>query len=143
MMAWLASAKSAISEEDVKRLGILGQVAANFAGQAEAESAKLNSENWKRWAGADQKTASGKAVPSKEAYRWAKAPTGWIMPIMGLASKEDEVPDEDPLSYDDLPSELSHGKKHDGIGQDSELLVPLGPQAEVDTTADWWAKLWK
>ena len=60
-----------------------------------------------------------------------------------MAAKENDVPDDDSLSYDDLPAELAHGGSTPAGEQHPELMVPLGLQAEVDTTADTWAVLWK
>ena len=143
MQAWLDEADAAVNEGDTARLGTLLTVAANFAKEAETETLKRDSEKWKEWAGSGKNTSSGKAIPSKQAYQWARCPAGWTQPVLDMASKEDDVPDDNALSFDDLPSELAHENGIRAGEQHADVMVPLGPQAEVDVTANTWALLWK
>ena len=143
MLAWLHEAKGAADGYDTVMLNRLITVASDFASAAEEESMKKDSEQWRKWAGSEKCTSTGKAIPTRSAFQWARSPAGWSKPMLGLAAKEDEVKDDDTLSYDDLPSELSHGRSTPAIGQHPDVMVPLGLQAEVDSTTEVWATLWE
>ena len=140
MQAWLDAAEYATAEQ----LVLLVKVADRWAEVAEREAKVKDAKDWKAWACNEQKCKSGRRLPSRAAFQWARSPSGWAKAIMGGQQCEDAVPDD--LQH--LEYSLEDNLVADGAEQGSsriwtrEELAPLGAQAEVDKTADEWAALW-
>ena len=91
-------------------------------------------------------------MPSRAAFRWTRSPNGWTRATFGPASIEDNVPDE-PGDYETLDDLLPGvAVAADDASDPSTTLARvwtrpcttlLGAQAEVDSIADEWAKLWE
>ena len=143
MEAWVDAAVT--SKDSSEAISQLVAVADRFAEKAEAEARARDSKEWKAWATTDQECKSGRRMPSRAAFQWARSPSGWTKPALGAQEDEDEVPDDPDYEDHGPDNALSDPKRV--IEKESRLwrkpeAIPLGAQAEVNQTANAWAKLW-
>jgi hypothetical protein len=137
LQAWATSFCHAVAHaathDSFTWLRSLAHVADVRAAKLEQETTRLRHSQWKLAVGGAK---DGK--PTKLAYRWVRATTGWVKSAIGTSPHSQAIPDEELVGEfeenDGMPAVGIHEQPH---------TAPLSDQAAVEEEATAWANLWQ
>ncbi len=151
LRAWATSFSSAVTHAvahgSFAWVCSLAHVADIRAAKLEQDTARVRHSQWKQAVGGAKDDR-----PTKLAYQWVRAPTGWVKSAVGTSQYSEAIPDEDLV--DEFEETLVHkasggmqaaGIPGGGIGDADEQpdIAPLSDQAAVEEEATAWANLWQ
>ena len=89
---------------------------------------------WREWLGWKLRSSASRFAPSRDAFRWIRAPTGWAPSKAGPEALNDAIPDEDG----ECDIDFANWKPSAVVLQS----VPICDQAQVEREAAEWAGQW-
>ena len=142
LLAWCGFVDKAVRLDDAARVAVLANTIVVKAKKLEAADAAARSKGWRdaltRQQPSTCHTGHGNRL-SRLAFRWVKGVAGWTSSTLDADRYDDAVPECAPGSKLDLDGNTPVTAP---AAKPSESCGPASDQAQVEATAQGWAKLW-